>query len=67
MSKDKQPPRLCPFKKIIERDYSGKTGKTTINERFAPCAGERCMAYRSPFYGHGESGDGTCKRMEGGK
>ena len=66
MSKDKQT-RLCPFKKIIERDYSDKTGKTTINERFAPCAGERCMAYRSPLYGHGESGDGICKRMEGGK
>ena len=45
MSKQQQS-RLCPFKKIIERDYSGKTGKGTINERFAPCAGERCMAYR---------------------
>lgn len=66
MSKDKQT-RLCPFKKIIERDYSGKTGKATINERFAPCAGERCMAYRSPLYGYGESGGGTCKRMEGSK
>lgn len=54
MSKDKQPPRLCPFKKIIERDYSGKTGKATINERFAPCAGERCMAYYH----------GLCKRIE---
>ena len=29
MSKDKQT-RLCPFKKIIERDYSGKTGKTLV-------------------------------------
>ena len=53
MSKDKQP-RLCPFKKIIEKDYSGKTGKATINERFAPCAGERCMAYYH----------GLCKRIE---
>ena len=59
MSKDKQPPRLCPFKKIIERDYSGKTGKTTINERFAPCAGERCMAYHEPVYGIQ-----VCKRLE---
>lgn len=45
MSKDKRPPRLCPYKKIIEREYNGHTGKTTINERFAPCAGERCMAH----------------------
>lgn len=37
--------KLCPFKKIVERDYNGKTGRQTINERFAPCAGERCMAY----------------------
>lgn len=67
MNKKQQQSRLCPFKKIIERDYSGKTGKTTINERFAPCAGERCMAYQVPSYGHGEGGDPTCKRLEGGK
>lgn len=54
MSKDKQPPRLCPFKKIVEREYSGKIGITTINERFAPCAGERCIAYYH----------GLCKRIE---
>lgn len=57
MSKQQQS-RLCPFKKIIERDYSGKTGKGTINERFAPCAGERCMAFK----GAGKSG--YCKRLE---
>ncbi len=45
MSKKEQPSRLCPFKKIVERDFSGHTGKGTFNERFAPCAGERCMAY----------------------
>lgn len=61
MSKDKQT-RLCPFKKIIERDYSGKSGKTTFNERFAPCAGERCMAYTEPVYGVSR-----CKRLGGGK
>ena len=59
MSKDKQQPRLCPFKKIIEKDYSGKTGKATINEHFAPCAGERCMAYHEPVYGVQ-----VCKRLE---
>ena len=45
MSKQQQHSRLCPFKKIIEREYSGKTGITTTNERFAPCAKERCMAH----------------------
>ena len=44
MSNERRP-ILCPFKKIIEREYSGKTGVTTINERFAPCAKERCIAY----------------------
>jgi len=58
MSKKEQPPRLCPFKKIVERDYDGKSGKATINERFAPCAGERCMAYK----GTGEHG--YCIRLE---
>ena len=62
MSKNQQQSRLCPFKKIIERDYSGKTGKTTINERFAPCAGERCMENTEPVYGVAR-----CKRLEGGK
>lgn len=56
MNKD-QKSKLCPFKKIVERDYSGHTGKGTFNERFAPCAGERCMAYRF----------GQCRRMEGQK
>ena len=61
MSKDKQQPRLCPFKKIIEKDYSGKTGKATINERFAPCAGERCMAH------YKVGGREMCRRLEAGK
>ena len=62
MSKNKrhqQQPRLCPFKKIIERDYSGKSCKSTFNERFAPCAGERCMAFKEVVYGVT-----ICKRIE---
>lgn len=56
MSKDtNSKSKLCPFKKITERDYSGHTGKATFNERFAPCAGERCMAYH-----HGQ-----CRRLDG--
>lgn len=46
MMEHKQKP-LCPFKKVVEKDYSHTTGKTTIMERFDVCAGERCMAYRS--------------------
>jgi len=46
MTEHKQKP-LCPFKKVVEKDYSHTTGKTTIMERFDVCAGERCMAYRS--------------------
>lgn len=44
MSNQKQKP-LCPFKKVIEREYSGHKGTTTMRERFDVCAGERCMAY----------------------
>lgn len=62
MSKEKQQPsRLCPFKKIVERDYSGHTGKGTFNERFAPCAGERCMAH------YKIGGREMCRRLEAGK
>ncbi len=57
---------LCPFKKVVEKGYSHTTGKTTIMERFDVCAGERCMAYHVLFYGHGEHGEPTCKRMEPG-
>lgn len=50
--------KLCPFKKITERDQDGYKGKAINNERFAPCAGDRCMAYRS---------SGKCARLESGK
>lgn len=50
--------KLCPFKKIIGRDYNGNSGRTVLNERFAPCAGDRCMAYRP---------NGRCARLEGNR
>lgn len=50
--------KLCPFKKITEKSNNDYRGKTVINERFAPCAGERCMAYRP---------GGKCTRSEGSK
>lgn len=50
--------KLCPFKKIVERDQDGFRGKVILNERFAPCAGERCVAYRP---------GGKCARLEGSK
>lgn len=48
MSEQKQQKPLCPFKKIIEREYSGHKGSTTTRERFDVCAGARCMAYKEP-------------------
>ena len=36
---------FCPFKKTVTVDYNPTTGKKEISERFAPCAGKRCMAY----------------------
>ena len=59
MSQDKQQKPLCPFKKIIEREYSGHKGMVTIRERFDVCAGERCMAYHTNGYSAP-----ICKRLE---
>lgn len=56
MSDQKQQKPLCPFKKIVELEYSGQRGMTSMRERFDVCAGERCMAYRRQ--------GGTCKRLE---
>lgn len=56
MSDQKQQKPLCPFKRIVEREYSGHKGMATLRERFDVCAGERCMAYRRL--------DKTCKRLE---
>ena len=56
MSDQKQQKPLCPFKRIVERECSGKKGMTAMRERFGVCAGERCMAYQRK--------DGTCKRLE---
>ncbi len=51
--------KLCPFKKITEQGHNDYTGKSTINERFALCAKERCIAY--------DARSGKCKRVEGNK
>lgn len=56
MSDQKQQKSLCPFKRVVEREYSGTRGMTSMRERFDVCAGERCMAYRRR--------DKTCKRLE---
>ena len=37
---------LCPFKKGTARELNRKTGKVELTERFMPCAGTRCMAFR---------------------
>lgn len=56
MSDQKQQKPLCPFKRIVEREYNGHKGVAALRERFDVCAGERCMAYRRR--------DKTCKRLE---
>lgn len=56
MSDQKQQKPLCPFKRIVEREYSGQRGMTSMRERFDVCAGKRCMAYQPQ--------GGTCKRLE---
>ncbi len=64
MSKEKQPSRLCPFKKIVEREYHNSmtsSDKETFNECFAPCDRERCMAHYQ--VGSRE----MCRRLEAGK
>lgn len=44
--------RLCPFRKVVERETDGMTGKVVERERFQPCVGHKCMAYvyTAPFY-----------------
>lgn len=40
---------LCPFKKGVDRELNRKTYKVELKERFMPCAGFRCMAYRDGY------------------
>lgn len=37
--------RLCPFRKVVEQETNGMTGKTVMRQRFQPCIGHKCMAY----------------------
>lgn len=52
---------LCPFKKLVEREYNGNAGTITIRERFAYCAGKRCMAH------YQIAGREMCRRLESDK
>lgn len=63
MSEQKRQKDLCPFKRIVEREYNGHKGVAALRERFDVCAGERCMAYQEPSCGIGKP---TCKRLENG-
>lgn len=59
---DKQQKPICPFKKIVELEYSGQNGASTfftVRERFDVCAEERCVAYVP-----GTTCRATCKRLE---
>lgn len=37
--------KLCPFRKVIERESDDMTDKVVERERFQPCVGHKCMAY----------------------
>ena len=37
--------KLCPFRKVVERETDSMTGKTVERERFQPCIRHKCMAY----------------------
>ena len=37
--------RYCPFKKQVKTELNGYDGRKVLYERFARCAGERCMAF----------------------
>lgn len=47
--------RLCPFRKVVERESDGMIGKVVERERFQPCVGHKCMAYvyTLPFMAEG--------------
>ena len=43
--------KLCPFRKVVEREANDITGRAVERERFQPCIGGKCMAYvyTAPF------------------
>lgn len=44
--------KICPFKKTVVRKF--RCGVLSYSERFAGCAGEKCMAFK----------EGRCLRLE---
>lgn len=64
--------RLCPFRKVVERERDGMTGKAVERERFQPCVGHKCMAYvyTLPFMAEGTGSNpnnwGCVRLLKGG-
>ena len=64
--------RLCPFRKVVERETDGMTGKAVERERFQPCVGHKCMAYvyTLPFMAEGTGSNpnnwGCARLLKGG-
>ena len=64
--------RLCPFRKVVERETDSMTGKTVERERFQPCIGHKCMAYvyTLPFMAEGTGSNpnnwGCARMLRGG-
>ena len=64
--------KLCPFRKVIEQEWSDETRIAIKRERFRPCIGHKCMAYvyTAPLIKAGSAKDPAnwgCARMLSGR
>ncbi len=64
--------KLCPFRKVAERESNDITGRAIERERFQPCVGHKCMAYvyTLPFMAKGTGSNpdnwGCARLLKGG-
>lgn len=64
--------KLCPFRKVIEQEWSDETRIAIKRERFQPCIGHKCMAYvyTLPFMAEGTGSNpnnwGCARLLKGG-
>ena len=64
--------KLCPFRKVVERESNDITGRAVERERFQPCIGHKCMAYvyTLPFMAEGTGSNpnnwGCSRLLKGG-
>lgn len=64
--------KLCPFRKVVERESNDITGRAVERERFQPCIRHKCMAYvyTLPFIAEGTGSNpnnwGCARMLRGG-